>query len=537
MRRLFLLAAVFAALAFASSVSASTIFVVHGRGWGHGVGMSQWGAYGRAIGYGVDGPQGYKRILGFYFRNTTVETRPSKRIHVLIYDHRKSIRIGSAAPFKVGSKSHAAGFVDAKPTDSGRIKIPGIDGSFASPVTVSPTTALLAIGRTRYRGKAILSLNGGHLRAVNSVGLEPYVKGVVPRESPDSWGASGGQAALEAQAVAARSYALASGGHCGAGLFCSGTSDQVYGGYDAEVAAPHATAAVETTAHEVVVSSGSGAVAQTFFSSSNGGYEAASADVWGGTVSYLRARRDPADLVPANPNRYWEQTRTPRGLARELGIGRPHDVSVARNGSGRASAVAFAVSGGTATLAGTTVQTRLGLRSTRYWIGIQSLTANRRRSTCKQRVTLTVFAHGVGSVSLQQRPVTDGSWSNVALTNVDATHWTARRRPCVSMDYRIVSHRATGGKFHLAVSPAVGIETVRATFMSGHVNPLLPGVNVTIQRRTSSGWTNAKTTPIQSDGSFRAEFNVAAGRYRAKVVPPSSTGLVTGYSPVLEVVT
>jgi hypothetical protein len=75
------------------------------------------------------------------------------------------------------------------------------------------------------------------------------------------------------------------------------------------------------------------------------------------------------------------------------------------------------------------------------------------------------------------------------------------------------------------------------TALNGSVNPLLPGQTVSIQRQTPSGWTLVKRTTIRSDGTFRATFNVVAGDYRAKVVPPSSTGLVTGYSPVLHVVT
>jgi hypothetical protein len=133
--------------------------------------------------------------------------------------------------------------------------------------------------------------------------------------------------------------------------------------------------------------------------------------------------------------------------------------------------------------------------------------------------------------------VTASSWTDLTLTAVDATHWTARARPCVSTDFRLRSRKAKGPTLHLAVSPAIGIERVRPTSMSGHVNPLLPGVAVRIQRHTSSGWKRVASATIGSDGSFRAEFTVVAGRYRAKVVPPPSTGLVTGYSPVLSVVT
>ncbi len=111
------------------------------------------------------------------------------------------------------------------------IRVEGLTGTFASPVTLAPTGgSLLQLGAARYRGTIVVSVVGGRLRAVNHVGLEHYVRGVVASESPCIWPA----AALQAQAVAARSYALASGGHCGGGLFCPNTSDQVYSGADAE---------------------------------------------------------------------------------------------------------------------------------------------------------------------------------------------------------------------------------------------------------------------------------------------------------------
>jgi hypothetical protein len=58
-----------------------------------------------------------------------------------------------------------------------------------------------------------------------------------------------------------------------------------------------------------------------------------------------------------------------------------------------------------------------------------------------------------------------------------------------------------------------------------------------VQRRTSSGWSFAGSGTLQADGSFNADFDLEEGVYRARVVPPASTGLATGYSPVLHVVT
>ena len=74
-----------------------------------------------------------------------------------------------------------------------------------SPLTFIPGDDALSLGDKPYRGRLVVYSAGGALEIVNAVKLEPYIKGVVGLEMPDRWPA----AALEAQAVAARTYALA----------------------------------------------------------------------------------------------------------------------------------------------------------------------------------------------------------------------------------------------------------------------------------------------------------------------------------------
>jgi stage II sporulation protein D len=523
MRRLSLLVFVAGALAFASSSAAGTLFVVDGRGWGHGVGMSQWGAQGRAL-RGVS----HGGILQFYYPGTRLVTASRGRVHVLLTSGRRSVALSSDGKFTLGNKTLQAHTVyNLDVSADGQVRIVGL-GKFGNPVDASPTTAFMRLGGSPYRGFFRIWVRSGKLAVVNVVGMQGYLRGVVPREMPSSFELE----ALKAQADAARSYALRAHRTGWFDLYAD-TRDQVYGGACATCEDARTNAAVDATAGEAVMYGGS--VAQTFFSSSNGGYKAASVDVWGGDVPYLQAGSDPDDLTPGNPNRYWKSIYSPRRLRRALGIPRPTDVTVARDGSSRAKTVNFATSSGTSSLAGTTVQSKLGLRSRRYWIGIQSFAANRRSAFCKQRVRFSVFAHGVGSVRLQRRGVTQSGWTDVTLTSAGTSQWTASHRPCVSTDYRLVSRKARNPVFHLPVSPEIGIETVRATYLAGHVNPLMNGVPVRIQRRTSSGWKTVVTTAIDGNGAFRANFAVAEARYRAKVVPPSSTGLVTGSSPPVTV--
>ena len=527
MRRLSLLLVLLAGLSFASSAAAQTTFVVWGRGWGHGVGMSQWGAFGLAS----DG-KNYKEILGHYYTGTSVGTQPASTVSVLLASGRTSVHIGSAADFTVGGRAHVAGSALVTRTATGRIKVEGLTGTFASPLTISPRAQPLALGVNRYRGRLIVRVVGSRLSVVNRVAIESYLKGVVPRESPSTWPLD----ALEAQALAARSYAITSGGKCG-GYLCPDTRDQVYGGFDAETAATNAAA--DGTAHEVVLNGAS--VAQTFFYSSSGGQTATPKDGFGPgatNLAYLQSVDDPADLNASNPNRFWKHAYSPSALAHALGTGVPTDAVVSRNGSGRAGNVTLTTGGGSTALSGFTVEGRLGLRSTRFWVVVQSLTPKPGRTACKKTVTLNVFVRGAVNLALERKPVTASSWTAVPLTTVDATHYRATSKPCVSTDYRVRTKYAASPRVRHSVFPDIGRNLIRgATGLRGAVNPLLPGRTVTIQRQTHTGWTGVATATIRSDGRFRADFHVRAGDYRARVIPPSGSGLVTGYSPVLHVVT
>ncbi|HYY32428.1 MAG TPA: SpoIID/LytB domain-containing protein [Gaiellaceae bacterium] len=527
MRRLSLLVVLAAALTCASTAAAKTTFVVWGRGWGHGVGMSQWGAFGMAS-QGSD----YKQILGHYYSGTSVEARPATSVSVLLASGRSAVWIGSASSFKVGTKTHDAGEARVRVTSTGRIKVEGLAGTFPSPLTIAPAGSPLTLGGNPYRGKLIVRVVSRHLWVVNRLSMESYLKGVVPRESPASWPIE----ALKAQAVAARSYAMTSGGKCG-GYLCPDTRDQVYGGMSAEAASSNA--AVDATAHEAVISGGS--VAETFFYSSSGGKTATPKDGFGPgatNLSYLQSVDDPADLNSSNPNRFWQHVYTPGALGNGLGTGTPTDVTATRNVSGRADQVTVATGGGNTSLSGFTVRSRLGLRSTRFWVVVQKLDASSPRSACKKTVMLDVFVRGASKLVLERMPVTASSWSNVPLTTIDATHYRATQRPCVSTVYRVRTRYTARPVVGHLVFPDIGMNVNRAgTAMHGSVNPLLPGRTVTIQRHTASGWKAVASTTIRSDGTFRVAFNVIAGRYRARVVPPSGSGLVTGFSPILHVVT
>lgn len=149
-------------------------------------------------------------------------------------------------------------------------------------------------------------IGGGMLTVVNIVGLEDYVKGVLPYEMSDSWPLE----ALKAQAVAARSYAVALGTAHGSGHFdlCNNTHCQVYQGRNK--AGASSDAATDQTAGQFALYNGK--AAQTFFYASNGGASESVSNVWGSNQAsypYLVGKADPYEPT-LNLNDYWNRTFT-----------------------------------------------------------------------------------------------------------------------------------------------------------------------------------------------------------------------------------
>lgn len=147
---------------------------------------------------------------------------------------------------------------------------------------------------------------GGNLTVMNLVGLEEYVKGVIPYEMDDDWPL----AALEAQAVCARTYACRTTTHQYFDV-CSSTCCQVYYGVGSGGAGPSALTdrAVENTAGEMLYYQGD-LVQNSVYHSSNGGATEDAANVWGGSKGYLKGKEDPYEAKIQIPNYEWSVTYT-----------------------------------------------------------------------------------------------------------------------------------------------------------------------------------------------------------------------------------
>ena len=501
-------------------------FMVTGHGWGHGVGLSQYGAYGYAQ-KGV----GYEKIVLHYFAGTELGAAPVSRVRVLLTSGASSLDIGSTADFKVRDgtgvvHTATAGNYTLKPA----LKL-AVDGqttarALPGPLLFQPGAAALGL-KHRYRGSIQIDVTAGKLRAINMVGLEQYLYGVVPSEMPFTWLPE----ALKAQAVVARSYALATR-RTGAFDLYPDTRSQVYLGIEHEK--PSTNAAVNATAGQVVLYEG--AVAKTFFFSTSGGRTASAEDVFGEPVPYLVSVADPYDSI--SPHHDWGPlVFTGAKLAKVLKMkGRVVDLQPELNSSGRIKVLNVVGTKSTLALQGADLRRRLGLRSTWFSVGVLSLTAPPQPIVYGGRGKLTGVARGLTDTVLQRL---DGdSWTAVATVEADKDGGvTALVKPTVTTRYRLSSGKVTAESVRVPVAPLARFYPARRPDqLSGYVRPAtLAGTTVLIQKQQGAAWPTVGEATVAANGDFLAKLQLTTGVYRVRV--SSGHGFVVGFSPVLQVTT
>ena len=309
----------------------------YGRGYGHGVGLSQYGAYGRAL----EG-QSASTILAHYFQGTVLGTMSNVQVRVLVLQTFKAAPTNPVQVYGRGGTWSIDGVDAVFPADarlrftpataggttSWKVLVTASDGSTlysaASPSSIrvrpssgSSTTLQLWSKPSAYdRFRGVLRLIGktdstATVNVVNELKMETYLKGVVPAEVPSTWPTE----AVRAQAIAARAYA-AYRLHPSTGSYdmYDDTRSQVYHGYLAEKTG--GTAAVVATAGVVVRTSG-GSMADTLFHSCAGGWTENNENVFvsatgakvAGVYSYLRGvsdrRADGTSYDMASPYDTW----------------------------------------------------------------------------------------------------------------------------------------------------------------------------------------------------------------------------------------
>jgi stage II sporulation protein D len=453
MRRRLLLTAAAMLLLAPASADASVRHIVRGAGYGHGIGLSQYGA----LGFARQGT-GYRAILAHYYRGTQLGLADTRVIRVLLQS-------GARAPSFSGADR--AGAKELDPAKTYRVTPAGpaelelrdarrkLVGRFAAPLPVrSETGVVRLLGRSlngvsdgQYRGTLELRPGSfGGVTAVNAVGLDDYLQGVVPGEMPASWP----EEALRAQAVAARSYALVT--DRGGEVFDQfpDTRSQVYRGLTAEQ--PTTNRAVKATAGEVLRYGG--AIAVTYFFSTSGGRTENVENIFTGSGPrpYLVSVDDPFD--GASPKHRWRFSFTQRQMqARLRGIvkGRFRRIKVVRRGeSPRVLEADVMGTGGSARVRGTTLRTRLGLWDTwAYFARIDTRRASAAAGMSwlatvvgPRELEVVVSPPARGSLTLQRRAST-GAWRAAGrlAPRADGRHRFGVRR---AGTYRVLSDGAAG---------------------------------------------------------------------------------------------
>jgi SpoIID/LytB domain protein len=378
-------------------------FTFYGSGWGHGLGLSQWGAYGLA----KDGWR-HERILEHFYSGTTVEIlpKPPGDIRVGLTSGVRAIHLtAKAGPVRLWVREPLTGTAVGKipggqtwsveAADDGYRVLdaagavvgdrtwggPGFD-LFATYTGEGARVIVPEGGATYNRGVLEFNLtncaNGCRMRLIATLPFEEYLLGI--GEVPSSWPME----ALRTQAVAARSFALYRMRRSGLRADCNchvqdGANDQVYVGWDKEGGTDGArwSKAVTSTAKEIV--SYAGKVALTVFTASDGGHTEDLPVQWGTPLElypYLAGVCDPGEYTSANPWTDWSRALSPAQVTSALvpytgdigsvtGFGR-----ATRGVSGRIDEIVVRGEAGEATVSGSELRSALSLPDDRVWIDV-----------------------------------------------------------------------------------------------------------------------------------------------------------------------
>jgi len=407
----FLLVLAFTIPPQASAVDIPTEFAITGAGYGHGVGLSQIGARSKAL-----AGETSAAILNYYYKDVLIQPMDDTKILRVNVGHLlSSARIATVTPdatlqifsgdigdaqdqiplavvpvkssltFSILGSTVVPSVVAGKKITSlprnrvftvrwsGTRYLPGVDGVVS--LTHSSVTTRYRYGQMQFRAVKASTL-GFRIEITNSVRLaDEYLWGI--SEVPSSWPAS----ALEAQAIASRTYALNKAGiyrsSCDCDLYGE-ISDQKFLGYAKELekgwgkfwkAAVTNTAGLTLTQNNLPIAA--------YFGSSTGGLTETAVNAWGTERTYTQIVADPGSQDPKiNPNFFsWKRSVTQASAA--LAFALPDVVTleiVSRNLSGTVGTIRATSSAGVQkTLRGETFRSRTRIPSAYFdLVGVQN---------------------------------------------------------------------------------------------------------------------------------------------------------------------
>jgi SpoIID/LytB domain protein len=492
------IATLLATLSTGKAVAQNT-FTFHGSGWGHGIGMSQYGAYGLAL----DGWT-YKEILTHFYTGVTVGPsgvapasirvgllQGAAKVDLSAEAAKVELHVGGVNGTLVGSIP--AGFTWTVEVSGKRYEVLNAKGERVGGklwggrlrhlyARYEPNGARVTVaqtGHTYNRGWIEFNLYGGAskdvLRLIAEASPQPYLYGIA--EVPSSWPAQ----VLQAQAVAARTYAFRRvnllGQHregCNCAVYAS-TSDQVYVGWDKEGGSfgEQWVAAVNATAKQVIRHKGQLILA--VYHSTSGGYTENVENVWGGeALPYLRGVCDPGDWNGANPYKTWSLELSGGAAGTKIEAYTGKDIGfvtdftgISRGVSGRVISITAEGSKGEVKLSGVELRGTRGLRESRVWINQnRNITGAIRTKydqlNCAPGIPTTPVAHVPGG--LRQRYADGGLYRN---TGQAKTWWV--RGPIFE---KYVNMEESKGKLGMARSGLLsltGTEGRKALFEDGSI--------------------------------------------------------------------
>ncbi len=349
-----------------------TSFTFDGGGYGHGVGMSQYGAKGRA-----EAGMAASEIVGAYYQGTAITSIASTNPRVQIArsaatdvsSPTSSITAGSTTLAAAGQTIHLAvsgsSIVVTNGASTTTLSSPAAFG-WANPERVNVS----ASGRGYRYGRLVATVVGSQMDLViDSHSIEQYLYGL--GEVPSSWPME----AMKAQALAARTYVRNRISHPQNANFdlYSSVMDQAFIGADQTngTTGPRWTAAVDATASQVLTYKGS--VIEAYYDASNGGHNEDSGYIWSTSLPYLKPIADPYDNSIGNPYFTWHRTYTGAELGAWLEaagrgtVGTVTSISIGGNVgvSGRTNRATITVTGsaGTITVTGTQLRSAINAKS------------------------------------------------------------------------------------------------------------------------------------------------------------------------------
>ena len=440
-----------AALATAPVAGAASRVVVNGAGFGHGIGMSQYGAYGFAQ-KGV----GYERILKHYYRGTSLSQAPSRPVRVLLQASDPYVRVRGATRASGGRSLNPRVTYVVRRASGGRLSLTGGGkrvGRFRAPLRVTGRVmrllgpAINGISSGLYRGGFELRPGAaGGVTAVNALSIDPYVQGVVPGEMPSDWHLE----ALRAQAVTARTYALATRKTDDIFDVYPDTRSQVYRGVSGE--RERSNRAVRDTAGRILTHGGDPAVT-FYFSTSGGRTENVELSFLGAEPRpWLKSVKDPYDGI--SPKHRWRARFKPSVLGARLGVrGRFRKIRVLKRGrSPRIVRARVYGSRGSRILTGAQIRARLGLFDS--WARFTTVSTSQVNPVRAARRSRVVRSGPPYAITGRLDPAPRGG--RLALERRHAGRWRRVRVTLTSADGRFRTSVGTRGVYRVRAGTVAG---------------------------------------------------------------------------------